>query len=132
MYFPALYSTPGEVENHWIMVAQRKGFLRDGIVSMELLETGERRAARVDHGRWLVDCPCGGAAAAWPESERAACLDCGCIWLAKFPSKRAREAAEAALLERPLGENRNWRPGEESLAALRLENEAARSVGMLV
>ena len=80
--------------------------------------------ARVNWGKWIWDCECGGAEFAWDEGL-GMCQEC---YNGKsrhryrpiiFPKNRA--AIEKILLARPL-ENRNWSPGE-TLAALRAENE---------
>ncbi|GAA4358390.1 hypothetical protein [Angustibacter luteus] len=34
-------------------------------------------SVRVNHGRWLVDCPCGGAQLASRTDQRFLCCDCG-------------------------------------------------------
>lgn len=85
--------------------------------------------ARVNHGRWLVDCECNGAELAWDEGVFM-CLSCFNAGhehkyrTAIFP--RNRKAIELLLMGRPV-ENRNWYPGE-SLAQLRAENEAHMGV----
>lgn len=76
--------------------------------------------AYVNGGRWVVDCLCGGGAAAWPENRNACCLDCGTVWIVVFPEER--EEAEEVLALRPL-ENRNWRPQSgETIGYLALQN----------
>lgn len=73
--------------------------------------------ARVNHGRWVADCPaCPSAQLA---GETFVCADCGSgpftvVW------PRSAGKIEDALEVRPVA-NRNWNPGE-SLARLRAEN----------
>lgn len=103
--------------------------------------------ARMNHGRWIVDCPnpeCRGAELARP-GEPFVCSDChiqeaieqggvagastrarqiaesrGEVYALHFPADKA--AIEAALRPRPL-ESMNWTPGE-SQDLLRRENAA--------
>lgn len=72
--------------------------------------------ARVDHGRWIVDCPdCSGAEFALDSLPVFFCCSCRNVAVdgrrrpVALPSGRTE--IEAALLVRPI-ENRNWRPGE--------------------
>ncbi len=75
--------------------------------------------ARIDHGRWIVDCECGAGNATDPEWGVAFCFACGARHKATFPDDR--EGVEAVLLHRPRTETRNWFPGE-SVAQLQAEN----------
>ena len=81
--------------------------------------------ARVNHGRWLVDCECSGAEIAFDECV----FMCQSCWNAQhkhqyrpvlFP--QGRQAIEQTLLQRPVP-NRNWEPGD-TLTQLKAENEA--------
>lgn len=85
--------------------------------------------ARVDHSRWIVDCPdpnCRGATMADIDDPRFYCFSChnkavGGDWLpVQFPAER--EAIEKMLMERPAEGVRNWRPGE-TVADLVRENK---------
>jgi len=103
--------------------------------------------ARIDYGRWLADCECGGAELVSFKDPFFFCLSCGnfsCGGRARkveFP--RIRAAIESELLRRPVKSNtpnttrfmqaltskpmvgelgRHWSPGI-SLAQLRKENE---------
>lgn len=74
-------------------------------------------AARVDHGRWIVQCPdCQGAAMVWPDQPLYLCRGCwnamvGGRWRrVSLPTNR--DEIEAALAIRPLEKTRHWRPGE--------------------
>ena len=90
-------------------------------------------AARINHGRWLVDCPGCNSALVVDLSELVfMCVECGNNhndgkWLAvTVPANR--EAIETELLKRPWcgrgpasAVNRNWEPGE-TVATLKQEN----------
>jgi ribosomal protein L37AE/L43A len=90
-------------------------------------------AARINHGRWLVDCSgCNSALVIDLAQLVFMCVECGNNhnggkWLAvTVPANR--EAIEAELLKRPWSGrnpasaiNRNWEPGE-TVAMLRQEN----------
>ena len=91
-----------------------------------------RVQARVNHGRWLVDCPgCNSALVIDLDEPVYMCVECGNsanggAWL-QVTLPRNRRAIEAELLKRPFGRNpadaptRNWEPGE-TVADLRHEN----------
>lgn len=69
----------------------------------------------VNHGRWLVECPCGSAQYASCDDARFLCSQCwnedvGGRWKAVVWPKDP-EAIEAALSGRPIP-NRNWIPSE--------------------
>jgi len=90
-------------------------------------------AARINHGRWLVDCAGCNSALVVDLSELVfMCVECGNNhndgkWLAvTVPANR--EAIETELLKRPWSGrnpasaiNRNWEPGE-TVATLKQEN----------
>lgn len=84
----------------------------------------EETPARVNWGRWIWDCECGGSEFAFDEGW-GMCRNCFNGWIKHkyrpvlFP--RNRKAIELLLINRPL-ENRNWFPGE-SLEKLRAENK---------
>ena len=80
--------------------------------------------ARVDHGRWIADCPlqrenqaCNGAECVTTDDKVFLCLACGNAELGgdlikvKFPTEKQRKAFEKNLCVRPEA-NRNWVPGE--------------------
>lgn len=96
----------------------------------ELRSSRQTLRARVDWNRWLVDCPCGGAAAAWPEHDRACCLDCFTIHPVSFPDADERAAAGKVLDQRPTDADRHWDPRDESVADLKAEN-AVRGHGFV-
>ena len=121
---PVPLASPDEVEAFWIEWAARVGFRRGRTRFAETRESTRRVGARVDHGRWIADCPtggCNGAAAAWVEMPRACCLDCGTIFPVEFPDAAEIESAEVVLAARP-EEARNWLPAEETVADLRRDN----------
>lgn len=82
--------------------------------------------AKVNHNRWIVECPdCGGAEYVFPEQPLMLCASCwnaavGGSWRrVVMPSER--DAIENALVVRPTPQARNWEPGEK-VAQLRAEN----------
>jgi hypothetical protein len=100
--------------------------------------------ARVDHGRWIVDCPfapCGGAEYASRTDKRFWCCECGNAgtgeWVAvAWPSELDVAAIEATLGLRPQLEARNWQSafrravlgyptGAETVPQLLAENKVA-------
>lgn len=100
----------------------------------ELDSSGPPLLVRVNHGRWIVDCPfCTSAQLASLTDPRFLCAECGNVnadgkWLPiVWPA--GAEVLEAALAIRPT-ENRNWSPGE-SVADLHREN-TEHGIGGLV
>ena len=90
-------------------------------------------AARINHGRWLVDCPgCNSALVVDLTELVFICVECGNNhndgkWL-RVTIPRNRKAIEDELLKRPWNGrnpaeavNRNWEPGE-TLTMLKQEN----------
>jgi hypothetical protein len=124
----------------WIVrVALKRSVHWNGKIS-----AGSLVQARIDHGRWLADCECGGAEYVDPGDPIFFCLACGnraqagAARLVAFPKDAAEieavllarpveatghSAFERAMTARPLvpGLGRSWRPGE-SLAQLRKQN----------
>jgi hypothetical protein len=103
-----------------------------------LTEKANSVNARIEHGRWLVDCPCGSAYVPSQAEPYLICIECANQdndgkWIdIIFPANK--EAIEATLLKRPIivkryrqtnspmfAENRNWTPGE-TIDQLRQEN----------
>ena len=83
--------------------------------------------ARVNHGRWIVDCPwCRSAQDVDPDDLVFFCLDCGSEavdgkWCkVEIPASSRREKLETILAARPDARNRNWEG--ESVAELAREN----------
>lgn len=92
--------------------------------------------ARLEHGRWIVDCPlgCGGAQFASKAHKKFFCVDClhrgpneegskaeGRWVRVKFP--RDLDDIEEEILLRKKDQHRNWKPGE-SIDQLRGERLA--------
>jgi hypothetical protein len=90
---------------------------------------------RVNHGRWVWECPlCHGAEMAFKDLPVGYCWTCGNVWCGglwvplAFPAESAE--IEGALAARPLAQTRNWYP-DESVDDLHVENRerAAEIVG---
>lgn len=81
--------------------------------------SAETLLAYVNHGRWVVDCPCGSAQLASRSDRRFFCTDCrntfahgkwvGVVW----PADEAD--IEGLLLQRPDVKTRNWYPTEDAM-----------------
>lgn len=67
---------------------------------------GQQAYARINHNRWVADCPCGSAQVVTPADPRMACVECGAGWFRLiFPDDPA--VAEQAVAEL-LPHERNW------------------------
>ncbi|MBE4790670.1 hypothetical protein HW846_46360 [Streptomyces sp. NE06-02F] len=67
---------------------------------------GQKAFARINHNRWVADCPCGSAQVVTPADPRMACTECGYGWLALvFPEDVA--AVEESVVDK-LPHLRNW------------------------
>jgi hypothetical protein len=94
--------------------AQMVGFLPPSVTTT----AGPPARARVNHNRWIADCPdCGGAEFVWRHGPLVMlCLSClnggiGHVWrTVTLPDDV--EAIEAALAARPVAANRNWDASE--------------------
>ena len=81
--------------------------------------------AQVNHGRWIVECPCCPSAAV-AQGDRFLCAECGNsaaggrYFEVAWPSRERAKRISQLLAVRPV-ENRNWLPGED-LDILRFEN----------
>lgn len=77
--------------------------------------------AYVNHGRWVADCPCGGAELV-AEGRRMVCGSCGLNSPVTFPANT--DEIERVLHDRRDTAARNWYPGEtvEMLEAENMEN----------
>ncbi|MEU5077109.1 hypothetical protein AB0G76_37005 [Streptomyces asoensis] len=42
---------------------------------------GQQAYARINHNRWVADCPCGSAQVVSPADPRMACTECGLGWV---------------------------------------------------
>lgn len=75
---------------------------------------GHRIYARINHGRWVADCPCGSAQVVTPADPRMACTECGAGWFRLiFPEDP--EAAEVEVAEDLPHERNWWHPDDPSL-----------------
>lgn len=103
---------PAERVARWVeLKQQRRIALPDGFV------IGQRVWARINHNRWVVDCPCGSAQVASPADPRLACTECGLGWLVVvFPADVA--SAEAAVADDLPGERNWWQPDDPDPAFL--------------
>lgn len=82
---------------------------------------------RINHGRWLVDCPyCPGAQLADPQDHRFFCIDCLMVenqgrWVdVEWPDAITATTIEGVLDDRPAA-NRNWESWE-AISFLLAEN----------
>jgi hypothetical protein len=75
--------------------------------------------ARVEHGRWIADCPCGAGVAVHPEWVNTGCLECGRWWPVAIPD--AWRDIEDVLMARPKQIQRGWIG--ETVRQLEDENE---------
>lgn len=97
-----------------------RAWYRDGIAAAGVASWPAGRApARVNHGRWIVECGCGNGLLVEMTSREALCIRCGAIWEAVLPPNW-REI-ERVLCRRWQREAQNWSPGE-SIDLLRAEN----------
>lgn len=86
-------------------------------------ESREPIEARIDHGRLIVDCPCGAGNAVDADATLACCFGCGLVHLhVVLPPKKDLAAIEKVLLRRQRPHHRNWTPGE-TVEKLQAENE---------
>lgn len=80
-----------------------------------------------NHGRWVVDCPCGSAQLASKDDRRFFCVECRNAWC---QGKWAPVVWPAnlddieGLLDMRLSKNANWKPGEDVMTLV-AENVAA-------
>jgi hypothetical protein len=87
--------------------------------------------ARINAGRWIVDCPVPGCneATMAMRGMRFVCPNClnatneGHAYDVVFPDESAGHEIESVLASRPVPRTRNWRPGE-TIDFLRGENAA--------
>lgn len=66
-------------------------------------------AAYVNHGRWVANCPCGGAELI-TEDQDMLCGSCAHIRQVVWPANV--EVIESMLEARQYQQNQNWNPGE--------------------
>ena len=92
---------------------------------LPLLESQDSVPARINHGRWIVDCECRGAQLVYFSDLRTWCPRCGNVasggaWRQVAIPSNWRDI-EQILNLRPELANRNWQPGE-TVEMLRNEN----------
>ena len=81
--------------------------------------------ATINHGRWVVSCPCGGASIVSSKEPYFICVECGSpendgkLYNVKFSQDKAK--VEELLLKRS-NDNRNWT--KETVTELEDENRA--------
>lgn len=92
---------PAERVFRWAELRQQRRLVApDGFV------IGQQAYARINHGRWVADCPCGSAQVVTPTDPRMACTECGYGWVQLvFPADPAE--AEASV-DSELPHERNW------------------------
>ena len=104
-----------------------------GILAPSALADGPLRYARVEQGRWIIDCPdCGGATLGDPDDRRFFCPDCmnasaGGFWLPVVYPESVDEI-ETELLRRPIA-NRNFLP-TDTVDRIKSENSAHGVAGV--
>jgi len=90
----------------------------------------ETVVARVNHGRWIADCPnCNAGIALHPEWDRARCFGCGAIY--RNLTWPAHPRLIARVLRARVIRHQNWEPGE-TVADLIAENVAHAVVDLTV
>ena len=92
--------------------------------------SGQVATARVDHGRWIADCPtegCDGAEFVSLNGQPFFCTECRNAVTDNvpipvvLPDEKTRGQIDAYLSARPLAVTRNWRP-DETVKQLQQEN----------
>lgn len=72
---------------------------------------GQIGFARINHNRWVSDCPCGSAQVVSPTDPRMACTECGLGWRPlTFPEDPA--AVEASIAHLLPHEKHWWHPND--------------------
>ena len=119
------------VRDHALVASANPSNRMDTTPPSGRVRAGTRAVARVDHGRWIADCPfgCGGAELVSFDRPLFFCCECrnatvGHDFVAVLvPAEGKRGDIEAALVARPSSTNRHWHP-LETVAQLRAENAA--------
>jgi hypothetical protein len=99
---------PAERVFRWAEVRQQRRIPPpDGFV------IGHPLYARINHGRWVADCPCGSAQVVTPADPRMACTECRAGWFRlTFPEDPA--AAETSVAGLLPTEQNWWHPDSET------------------
>ena len=120
---------------HALPIVRRLGYLAAfermatdrGLEFSHSVTDTEPYEARIEHGRWLADCPnCRGAENVTADEPVMYCCSCGNEHLegqlapVHFPEDKQRKKLERLLTKRPR-QNQNWSPGE-SIEQLMAEN----------
>ena len=94
--------------------------------NLAIFYLGLKANARVNQGRWIVDCPfCNGAEALWPGEPWFLCGGCknnDSMLALKVVLPEDISLIEKALEKRTRYENRNWSPGE-TIRDLEIQNK---------
>lgn len=115
-------------------LAARTAPIGDSTLPSGKIARGPKAVARVNSGRWIVDCPfCEGAELWNPETDIFFCCSCrnadaeGAYLRVQIPDAAIRSMVEEHLVrERPL-KARHWEPGE-TLDDLRRQDAEARLI----
>jgi hypothetical protein len=126
LYGPQPHATTTEVEEHWVAFGMKCGWwdpeLGVRVPGGKVTYSDTPVVAFVSDNRWVAQCSCGGGMGCWAEMPRACCYDCGTSYPVVFPDPVTLAAGEAVLDARPEPDTRNWRPDEETVADLKVEN----------
>lgn len=102
------------------------------LMPTDTVAVGPAVQARVDHGRWIADCPdlgCQGAELVSFDNPVFFCCACrnasvgGNLLPVLVPGPQKRRSIEVYLRARPVPDNRNWFPNE-TVAELRDQNRS--------
>lgn len=126
---------PGRVPDDQLATVVPRLYAGDDVALNVFADTaGEPLEVAANHGRWVVQCPCGGAQLAHPDDRRFLCCDCGnvdnagryrpVVW------PKAWQQIGQLLDARADRTLRNWRPGE-TVAELRRENKLLETAVVL-
>jgi hypothetical protein len=90
-----------------------------GMRSIRIHESAEPKAAKINHGVWLLECDCGAGVAVDPSFSAGYCFGCGAIHTrVEWPAPEDRLNIEHVILARPKTVNRNWDPDETLIDVL--------------
>ncbi len=110
--------------DHASVPLARKKLNRDNLRRLPVAG-GNEIEARIDHSRWICDCPNCGSAEFYSEDKLFMCSVCGNSNVEgktmKVKLPKERKQIEDLLKDRPI-KNRNWSPGE-TLKNLEKENK---------
>lgn len=104
-------------KRHTGMLPKLAAAIGASVPPLSVVAEVEPMPVRVDWGRWIADCPCGGAEMVWLEGPHQIwCAQCGNAalggqWRPVALPDRVHEII-VALEARPHRKDRNWRPPE--------------------